>query len=78
MSISDDSDYDPVVDFREQALIRHNLYRSKHQRTNPLSLDERLCEDATEWANYLGTWNFEYTSCRTRLTQNDLPKLACV
>ena len=55
MSISDDSDYDPVVDFREQALIRHNLYRSKHQRTNPLSLDERLCEDATEWANYLGT-----------------------
>ena len=54
MSISDDSDYDPVVDFREQALIRHNLCRSKHQRTLPLTLDEDLCDDANEWANYLG------------------------
>lgn len=44
---------DPLQDFREQALRRHNLLRSKHQQTGPLILDEGLCRDATEWAEYL-------------------------
>ena len=54
---------DPVQDFREQALIRHNLLRSKHQRTGPLTLDEDLCRDATEWANHLAKQRRKLEHC---------------
>ena len=42
--MSSDGTYDPVKDFREQALVRHNILRSKHIKTGPLILDEDLCQ----------------------------------
>ena len=59
----EETQLDPVQDFREQALIRHNLLRSKHQKTGPLTLDEDLCRDATEWANYLSKHRRKLEHC---------------
>ena len=46
--MSSDGTFDPVKDFREQALIRHNLLRSKHVNTGPLKLDQDLCQVSVE------------------------------
>merc|ERR1712227_980750 len=49
----------------------HNLYRSKHQRTNPLTLDEKLCEDAAEWANYLAKQKNRLEHCSPASERNN-------
>ena len=47
---------DELVNFRNNELLRHNVYRSNHNTTN-LTLDEDLSNAAQEWASYLAESN---------------------